>query len=329
MDPKQDKQKKPSIVNRDDSANQPEKQKQLEESKVLNPLQKYLRVQAFFEESYERRQKKEIKDYTYVTLLTKIMVRQLNDEATGFEPVAALFPGQIGYTVCHSNCIDSYEVCFIDTTEFSKTGEFDSEDDVIIATNVRRNQLLVLYSTGQVNDRNEEFSEPIVLNAENPDLEQQNFYNYVEKSLQDNIIDYTKELTKEKFYNNLKPHTMVTIISDFILEKDENQDNVEVKLYAGEIGIILDPDSGYIQSSENSEKTFIKNLLNEDEVMIIFPKIDLWNLIRTQNCTDRGYVDGRFEPSECRIVPKTYLLPLFTTKLDANFNKKFFDPVCQ
>lgn len=246
MDPKQDKQKKPSIVNRDDSANQPEKQKQLEESKVLNPLQKYLRVQAFFEESYERRQKKEIKDYTYVALLTKIVVQKLNNEAAEFEPVAALFPGQVGYTIYASDTF--YEVCFIDTTEFSKTGEFNYEDDIIIIANVQRHDLLVLYSTGQVNDRNEEFSVFPAGNPENTDLRQQNFYNSVEKPLQDNIIDYTKQLTKEKFYNNLKPNTIATVISDFILEKDQSKDNVEVKLYAGEIGFILDPDSDYIQS---------------------------------------------------------------------------------
>lgn len=57
--------------------------------------------------------------------------------------------------------------------------------------------------------------------------------------------------------------------------------------------------------------------------MVYFSKIDLWYLIPTE---DSPYLIGRvFEVSECRILLKAYLLPLFTTKLDANYNKDSFN----
>lgn len=72
--------------------------------------------------------------------------------------------------------------------------------------------------------------------------------------------------------NNLKPGKLATITVDFFEDKN---DNYEIKVYAGQVGLILDPMTDNIRIQDNESRVHLNIVLKEDEVLICFSTLSV------------------------------------------------------
>lgn len=83
---------------------------------------------------------------------------------------------------------------------------------------------------------------------------------------------------------------------------EEKNDNYKIKVFAGQIGLVLDPTDDITNENTNLQ-------INTNEVLVYFPTLSVWHIF---DAFIKGYkIFKPFEDDQCYILNKSYLLPLF------------------
>ena len=237
-----------------------------------------------------------------VALLVEKDIELMNGE------IVKLVPGQVG-SLDLSDSSEPYLVNFYDQDKIPPFDKITDQDDItnpiFIWALLYRNEFFVLNndynrssSTSKTVDTSKNLKQensPCVTDISATDIEK--VLKQIAKSVNDSL--------STQFKNSFEPGNLVTVTADFTEEKD---DTFQIKICAGYIGLILDPDKDEIIDENNKVVLNIKEYLEEDEILVYFRMLHLWHLF---DLSKYGYNRiAFFEKNDCYIFNKAFLLPL-------------------
>jgi len=302
----------------EDSAKQPEFIEELDKLSDIHELRNKYNADAKNSEKitenllvtqYFKRRTKFLPLYSSVAVLIEMEYYNTKNEVLG-----KIVPGQVGEICGKSDDKNVYGVVFVERPDVNSNDDESLtciDHDSFACIDFDRNDLLLL-----VDDYSELDKEIKSVRKSDYNSEENN----TEKNLQSQfpstseiekfIVKTAKNISKilpAYYEKNLKPGKLVTISIDFFEDKN---DSYEIKIFAGEVGLILDPTDNIINKNINSQINKNKEL-QEDEVLVYFPKLSMWHIF---DAFITGYKNLQpFDGDQCYILSKSYLLPLFFT----------------
>jgi hypothetical protein len=264
---------------------------------------------------WQNRQKKDIPPYPYTDVVLLVETPFCDCEDSWKEK--KIPAGQVGRVV--GALKTGYFISFSNhpsiSDELMEIEDYmDEPDERVVLISVSRNELLVLDNNASFEDEEVQLLKFDV----NKDLKKEISLSETQiKIILKEELKYVNKNLPSPYKNNLKPGKLVTIITDFMVE---TKYEYIVKIHAGQIGVILDPSTDKFTTDEfttkkkQSENKFSEinqnpsSKLGEDEVLVYFSAIPLWNLFPI--CSEDYKGIAPFECDQCYILNKAFLLPL-------------------